>query len=812
LESLIYDLRHALRQVRGRPLLAAVAILSIAIGIGAATAVMSVADAMLFAKLPGVDDPSRIVEVNRTTGGRGRDTFSYPELLDLREGAAGLFDGLAGWNIGQISYASGEGAERLVGMAVSWNYFAIMGVRPRHGRFFTAGEDRVPMASPVAIVGERFWRRQLAADPGVIGRVISLDRHPFTIIGVVPGAFRGHLIGVTPDVYIPMLMYGVMHPWFDAWNERRANWFTMVGRLKAGVTIGAANAAVQTVFRHLPQPSSDPREARSAVVDPLGLLPAAGRAPVAAFLGLLLGVVILVLLVTSANVAGTQLARAAARSREIGIRLALGAGRPRLVRQLLLEALFLFAVGGAIGVALAVGGSGLLSRVPIPSPIPLHLTFTPDLATLGAGLLLALVAGTVFGLAPALHATRVDLVEALTPHSVSVGRGGRLRRAFVTAQVGLSLVLLLVGGMFLRSLQRAARVPTGFDPANVQTAAIDLSIDGYDSLSGRAFLSRLEENLRAAPGVSAAAVASDLPLDLSKSELPVYVAGSPAADQRGLVSSAYNIVSAGYFDALRIRVTAGRGFDAGDVAGATPAVVVSRTFAREVWPGEGPLGRVVRLESAGGVPMVVVGVVEDVKNQTLMEPPEPAIYVPVTQQYRGDLTVLARGAPGHDVGGALRRVLHDTDPALSVAAIVPLEQVTGFGTLPQRLAALLAGILGVLALLLSALGVYGVVAHSVALRTREFGVRIALGARGGDVVRLVLRDGIRLAAPGLAFGLTAGAVLGVVLRSFLLGLAPIDPLTFAAVSILLLGAVGVASWAPAHRAASAEPTDALRAE
>lgn len=815
MESLFYDLRHAVRQLRHRPLLAAVAVLSIAVGIGANTAILSAASALLFTAPPGLDDPSRIVEVSRTMGGRSRDTFSWPELLDLREGAADAFEGLAAWSLRPLSYATGTGTdpERVSGMGVSGNYFDIMGVQPLRGRFFTADEDRVPMRAPVAVVSEAFWRDHLGAAPDVVGRTLSLNRHTFTIIGVAPASFRGHIYGVRPDVYLPMMMQAVMHPGFNAWNVRWASWFTIVGRLKPGVSIATANAAVQTVFRRLPQTTNDPRNARSAAVDAIGLVPAAGRAPTGAFLGMLMGLVGIILMVTCANVAGMLLARAAARSREIAIRLALGSSRARLVRQLLMEALLLFGIGGGLGLLIATWSTGLLTTLNVPSPTPITIDVSPDLRVLGVGLLLALVTGVIFGLVPALQSTRHDLADAMkTSAGAVIGRGGRLRRAFVMGQIGLSMVLLLSAGLFLRSLQRAAGMPTGFDQAGVETTAFDLSIDGYDSLRGRVFLAQLEANLRAAPGVTGVGFTTDLPLDLGISEQPAYVPGSPAADDKGRVQSAFNAVNGGYFDALRIPLRSGRVFDARDVAGASDVVVISRTFADQVWPGAEPLGQSLRLGSEDGTPLTVIGVVEDVKNQTLMESVEPTMYLPLTQQYVPGLTLLVRGAPGRDAAATLRRVVRETDPALSVSAIIPLESVTSFGLLPQRLAAGITTALGVLALILSALGVYGVVAFGVAQRTREIGIRMALGAHRGNVIRLVLRGGMGLALPGLVFGLAGGGALSVVLRSFLLGVGPADPVTFVSIPLLLLAAVALACWAPARRAAAVEPSSALRAE
>jgi len=811
-ESLWYDLRHALRQLRQRPLLAAVAIASLAIGIGANTAILSVANALFLKPPSGVADPARAVELGRTQGGRGRDTFSYPELLALREAGDSAFTGLAGWQPASLSYSTSGDGERVNAMAVSWNYFDVMGVRPAAGRFFTADEDEVPMTHPVAVVSERFWRGRLAAAPDIVGREIVLNRHTFTVVGVAPASFRGHIIGLDPDVYVPMMMMGVVRPGFSAFEEMRASWLLIVGRMRDGVTLAGANSVVHTAMARLHPDDADPRNRRSAVVDPLGLVPAMGRGQAGAFVGLLLAFVGIVLLVTCANVAGMLVARAATRAREIAIRLALGSGRRRLVRQLLAEALLLFAAGGTAGLLLAVWITGLATRIPLPTPVPVSIDLAPDARVLAAGFALALLTGVIFGLAPALQASRPDLAEAMKTGGAAPAHGGRLRRAFVMGQVGLSLLLLLASGLFVRSLQRAAAIPTGFDGHAVSVVSVDLSKDGYDEAHGQAFLADVLARLRSAPGITAAGTATDLPLDLSLSETPAYEPGSPAAGPEGWVSSAYTVVSDGYLDALHIGLLQGRMFDTRDAAGGSPVVVISRTFAERVWPGQDPIGRPVRIGDQNATPRTVIGVVADIKNQMLMESTEPAMFVPAAQVYTPETNIIARGATGTDAAATLRRVLHEADPRLSTSAIQSLDDITSVGTLPQRLAAIITSALGLLALVLSAMGVYGVVAFLVAQRTREIGVRRALGAQDRDVARLVLRGGLALAVPGIVVGVVAGLALSRLLRSFILGVAPGDPATFLGGPALLLIAVLLACWAPVRRALATEPNEALRAE
>ncbi len=820
MDSLFQDVRFALRTLRVRPVFAAVAIVSIAIGVGATTTVFSAVQALLLRDVPGVAEPDRVVEVGRTMGGQGMDTFSYPEFLDMRAQVS-PFEHLAGWRFAPLSFSAGDGGERVLGMLVSHNYFDVMGLRPARGRFFREDEDRTPGTHAVAVVSYRFWQERLRGDADIVGRVIDLNRRSFTVVGVAPADFRGHVVAVHPDVYIPLMMMATAEPGFSAFDSRHSVWFTAVARLARGATVELANAALTATFDRMRKAEPDYYERRSARAMPLAGVPGAGRGPVAAFLGMILALAAVILMITCANVAGMLLARATSREKEIAIRLALGSGRARLVRQLVSESVVLFLAGGIAGVLLAVWGADLLSSIPLPVPIPIDLDLRPDPLVLAFGLALALGTGLSFGLAPALQATTPSLTSSLKQEAARSGsRSGRLRRVFVMAQVGLTLVLLLAAGLFLRSLQRAAQIDVGFDPTDVRMISFDLAIDGYTEDRGPVFVSTLLERVRGLPGVTAASVTTNLPMDLGANETVVHPDGFVApSDSRALPGRApglqthINIASDGYFETLRVPLRQGRRFGSEDRAGSLPVAIVSGAFAEQAWPEQDAIGKRVHLSPEAGAVLTVVGVVDDVKDQMITDAREPMIYLPHAQNYRPGVTLLVRstGPEGHGAD-AVRTVIGSLDPKLSLTPMQSVEDYTAMGLMPQRIGASVTAALGLLALLLSAIGVYGVLAYTVAQQTREIGVRMALGATQRNIVALVLRRGLRLAIPGLVLGVAAGLALARLIRGFILGVPPGDAVTFVGGPVVLLAVVVLATLVPARRASSVDPTAALRAE
>lgn len=805
------DLRFAVRSLCKKPAFALVAILSLSIGIGATTAVFSAVNALLLRPVQGIPDPELVVEVGRTSQGYGFDTFSYPDFLDLQRDASGL-DRLAAWQATLLSFTSGGAGENVASMLVSADYFDVLGMHPAAGRFFLPAEDQGPGSHPVVVISHSFWRDRFQGRQDVVGQTLLINRHPFTIVGIAPEAFHGHQPIVRVDFWVPLMMRPVLSTkTAESFEQRNSSSYMLLGRLPDSNGLSQARASVNTVMQRLATDYPETNRTRGARVEPLGNIPAVGRSIVAAFLGALLALSGIVLLVTCANVAGMLLVRSAARVREIAIRLALGVGRWRLVRLLIVENVLLFVVGGGLGFLLAWMITRTISSAALPIDVPLELNVETDWRVLGFSLLMALTSGMIFGLLPALQSTRVQLVNALKQQSGIWDRRRRwLRQAFVMGQVGLSLCLLVASGLFLRSLQRAASIDTGFRVDNVLLTSFDLAREGYGENDGRLFLDRLKDRLSALPGVAAAGFAIDLPLDLSSHGTGIFPEGWEKDRNTGVE---FNYATPGFFEALRIEALRGRLFDSRDVAGSEQVALITPSLANRVWPDQEALGKRFRFGDRDSPWIRVVGIVPEVYNQVLNEAPEPFVYLPLKQQYRGDLYLTVRSeGPVEGMPALLRRELLAVDPSLAFGAFHTLQEFTGAGILPQKLAAAVSTSLAAVALLLSVLGLYGVVAFAAAQRTREIGLRMALGARAGDVIRLVMRTGVLVAVPGLAIGLLLALGLGKLLQSFLLGVSPFDPSVLAGVSGAFLIIVIAAGLTPSVRAARIDPSTSLRDE
>lgn len=817
MEGLLQDLRYGARMLLRSPGFALVAVLSLAIGVGATTAIFTIANALLLKPVPGIGEPERLVDVGRTENGQGFDTFSYPNYLDVRAQARTL-DGFAVVNIEPRAYSldTGDGVAPVQGSPVSGNFFQVLRARPAIGRFFVPEEDRLPSGTPVVVVSHRFWRETLGGDPAAVGSTLRLNGTAFTVVGVASEGFHGPYI-TAPDFWVPLTATRLLGMPADLFSSRESVWLTGVARLAAGVTLETAQAEVGGIAHRLQQAFPEENRGKGLRVAPSGLFPGEMKAAVQGFLGLLFAVAALVLLIASTNVAGMLLARGAMRRREVAVRLSLGAGRGRLMRQLATESVLLFVIAGAVGVLLAQWMSSLLVALLPPLPFPVAFDPVLDWRVLGFALAMSLAAGLTAGLVPAGQATRLELVGALKTDAGAEGwRRLRLRSGLVVAQLAFSLLLLVGAGLFLRALVHARAIDPGFEPHGVELSSLDLGLANLEQGPGRAFANQLVERAAALPGVEAAAMALDLPLDGGSFGLgALQVQGrQPPPGPDGRVPEGWdadwNVVTPGYLGLLRIPLVEGRDFTAADRDGAPDVAIINQTLAQTLWPGQSAIGKTFGND---GRVVTVIGVSRDAKNRSLSESPRGFVYVPLAQRYWGRMTLLVRLADGQaSVAGTVRRIVGELHPALPVVDQQTLSDYTAMALFPQRVALYVAGSLGIVALLLAVLGIYGVTAYTVASRTRELGIRLALGAERGRVVRLVLREGVGLATIGAGVGLLGAAAVTRLLSGMLYGVSATDPVAFGGGALLLVGAALVASWVPARRAARVDPMVALRAE
>jgi predicted permease len=692
-----------------------------------------------------------------------------------------------------------------VAQLVSGNYFELLGVGAHAGRLIRPDDDAAPGASPVVVVSHAFWTSRLGGDPAAIGQSVRVNGFPFTVVGVAERGFGGHFVGFAVDAWVPLAMAAQAAP-DETLGERGSAWVELIGRLAPGATREGAEADLGRVAAQLAAEHPATHTGRGVNVQPTTGDDDELRGPVTAFLAVLHGVAALVLLAASANVAGLLLARAVARQRDAAIRLAIGAGPGALIRQHVTETALLFAAGAAGGLLLARWGAAALVAFQPRAAVPLRFDLHVDArVVLFAALLAALLALAVAAV-PARVALRAELVGSLK--GTGAAQRTRLRGALVVGQVALSLALLAGSGLFLRALQRARGFDPGFAPEGVRLASLNLSLAARGEPQGRAFYAALLDRVAALPGARSAALARRTPLSLGSLGTSVEVPGRESADGRGHVVD-LNVVTPAYFETLGIPVLAGRRFEAADRADAQRVAVVSQALARRLWPGQDPLDRPLR---QGGRELRVVGVAADSAVRRLGEEPRALLYLPFEQSYAPGMTLLVRGDAPASLAPALRREIQALDRELPILLEMPLAEYVGRSLAPQRMAGAVTGALGLLGVALAALGLYGVVAQLVAQRTREIGVRMALGAEARSVVGVFVRDGMRLVLVGAVAGLALGSAIGRIAGAFLPGLGPADPAAFGAASALVCIVAVAASWIPARKAARVDPVTALRAD
>jgi predicted permease len=782
-----------------------------ALGIGANTSIFSLIDTALLRPL-AVNEPSRLVELYGTVhNGAEWSLQSYPSYKEYRDRNT-VFSGLFGYRVIVSSLTVNNSSQRVWGYLVSGNYFDVLGVKPILGRAFLPEEDQTPDSHPVAVISYNCWQRRFGGDPAVVGKTVEVNSRPFTVIGVAPKGFIGTEVAYDPEMFVPVMMANTIEPgsrWID---KRDSNDLFTVGRLKPGVSFAQAKAALETLTAELAQDYPE-NVGRGIRLGKPGLFIPDIANSVFAFTGVLAAVGALVLLLACVNLANLLLARATERRREIAVRLAIGATRRRLVRQLLTESLLISLGGGAAGVCLAAAINSAVRGIRLPSDITLLFDLRTDWRVLTFALLLSIGTGILFSLVPALQSSKPQLVPALKEESSMAGfRRSRLRNFLVVAQVSLSLVLLISAGLIVRSLQAAQKMRPGFNPENAVAISFDVSLQGYNEARGRAFQKQVLELVRALPQIESAALTDNLPLGLNYNSRTIYIEGMEFTGPSNLPIAIPIDSSPGYFDVMGIPLR-GRDFRDEENKKENRVAIVNQTFAKKLLNGQDPIARRFNWHGPKDPFFEIVGVVPDGKYNSLGEDPKPAVYTPLYRDYNGAVTLVARThSDPRQVLSALRSEVQKLDPSVSVYATKTLKEHMGTSLFPARMAAIALGSFGVLALILAAVGIYGVMSHVVAGRTREIGLRMALGAQLSDVQKLILKQGMFLAAIGSVCGLIIALGGARMMKSLLYGVSTSDPITFTFVALLLFGIAFLACWVPARRASRVEPMIALRAE
>jgi predicted permease len=801
MDNLISDLRYAFRTLVRNPAFTVVATASLALGIGVNVVIFSVVNAVLQKPVSGVRDPDRLVRVYRGS----HSPISYEDFRFFRDRVASLRGFVGERTQGVTIDRSGE-AVAVQAAVVPEDYFSVLGVRAAVGRLFT---DAASSETPVVVVSYDYWRRELNGDPGVIGRAIRLNGSPFTVIAVTAPEFTSSVTLWHPQVFVPMR---VARPILGVDPERWNGSLYTIARLRTGVDRATAESELGVLTSQLV--AALPREHAGMTVrvdDARGVV-AEVRSPAAVVSVFLMAVVALVLLIACANVANLLLARAATRRREIGVRLAIGASRGRVVRQLLTESLVLASVGGAVAMLASVPVTRALAVVlAANAPVDLAVSFAPDARVLTFATIVSLVTAVLFGLAPALQSVRRDLITALRDDADRSGfRRSRLRSALVVGQVLLCTVLVAGSMLFLRSLGNAKAIDPGFETAGIIDVPIDLSPLGLPDAAGATLYQRLLDGARAINGVASATLANVVPLSGSNNQTTVWIEGAQTDGQR-LPQAYFNTVATDYLATLRIPLVRGRDLGVADTRASAPVAVINETMAGRLWPTGEALGRRFSTTGATGPWITVVGVAKDTRYNSLGEATPPFMYLAATQNYESAMVLQLRATGAtKPVADAIRRVVADVEPQLPAARPVALEADMAVALLPARLGAALLGVFGSLALLLASVGIYGVASFAVSRRKREMGIRAALGARRADVQRLVVGESMRRVGIGLVLGLAGALGLARVLASQLYGVATVDPVTFTVTPLILGGVALLASWVPARRASRVDPMVALR--
>jgi predicted permease len=829
MNALWRDVRHASRSLRKNPGFLAIVILTLGLGIGANTAIFSLMDQVLLRPLP-VHDAGSLVLLDGPGAFQGRTmnamTFSYPMYKDFRDRNE-VFDGVLARFPMSMTVVWKGASERASGDLVSGNYFDVLGVRPALGRVFNAADDLTPGAHPVAVLSHGYWTRRFGGDPSILNQTITVNGHPFTIVGVSARGFTGVQVGQAADVMVPLMMKAQMTPTWDDLDNRRSRWLTVMARLKPSVSRTAAETAMNVVYRQInEQEIKDISNASESfrkrfVSKHLDVLPGGKglsdlRQEFSAPLIVLMSMVGVVLLIACANVANLLMARTTARQKEIALRLALGAGRARIVRHQLVES-GLLAIGGTlVGLMLASWTGGFLLAALPGDPVSRNLSADPDARVAGFALLVGALTAIVFGVVPALQATRAGMTSALKEEAGSVAGGGRqarLRRVLVVGQVALSMMLLAGAGLFARSLYNLKTVDPGFKVQNLIAFSVDPSLSGYEGDRLTSLYRRMQEDLSSVPGVGSVSMSEVGALTGNDWRMTIRVDGYATKEGEDMNPSVDG-VGPGYFATMGIPLVGGREFSERDVKGAPRVAIINETMARYFFGGANPIGRRFGFGRGAATDIEIVGVVKDVRSMELRDQAPRFIYLPYPQDDSlTQLTFYVRQArDGGSTASAVRQAVRRLDPNLPVFDMKTMAVQVDDSLFVERMVAVLSVAFGALATLLAAIGLYGVMSYAVARRTREIGIRMALGAERGRVLWLVLKEVAVMAAVGILGGLTGAIWLTRQVQSQLFGLSPNDPATLAAATVVLGFVALMAGYIPARRATAIDPMIALRTE
>jgi predicted permease len=813
MNSLWQDVRYSLRVIAKAPGYAAIVILTLALGIGANTTIFSWINSALLNPVPGLAKPSEMLSL--TVGKPGEPFgFTYPDLQAVRASQQS-FSGISACWFAVMSLTNKGKPERIWGMVATANYFDVLGVRPILGRGFLPSEDEKPGGAPVAVISYRLWQTRFGANPNIVGQIININEHAYTIIGVTPAVFQGSQTGVRTEIWVPITMEAQLLPGGDLLNDHHNFWLLVLGRLKPGVTAQQAQAELTLLLKREAKNYPEEHQGKETVtVYPLWRNPWGLNEFFSTLLPMLMAIAGVVLLLACANVANLMLVRSVGRRRELAIRMSLGASRWRLVRQLLVESLMLALAGGGVALLITAWTAGtLMSFLPTIS-FPLWLDMRADRTVMLVTLVISLLTGVIFGILPALRASGIAPVAVLKEESGSASGGlrkARLAGGLVVAQISLSLLLLICAGLFIRSVMSARQINPGFNSHNVSIASYDLFASGYSDVTGSEFNRQLVTKLEALPGVESLALASREQLGFAYDSTSVKVQGYVPQSNESMETQE-NVITPNYFHTMQIPIVKGRDFTPQDAKSSQRVVIVSEAFVNRYWPRQEALGKQVNSDLTHEW-FTVVGVARDTKVKSLNEKATPFLYLPLYQVYRPQMIVQARVAgDALAFGKTLETTIHQLNADVSVYDVDTVDRSEDFTFFGQRVAGTFVGAFGVLALILATVGIYGVTAYTTRQRTHEIGIRMALGASKEDILRLVLVHGLKLMLAGVGLGLVLAFGLTRFLVSLLLGVTSTDALTFSSVAILLCGVALFACFMPARRAMRVDPMVALRHE